>query len=350
MFEECLLSKDNTVKDAIGLLEGKSIRSVFIVDSDMHLEGIFTRGDLRQYMLSSNDLNVPLADVMNRNPITFHSVKAANAYSQKQKLVVYPIVSREKKLTDVIYNTWDVIAEASESKCLEDVPLVIMAGGLGTRLYPLTKILPKALIPIGDLTITERIIHNFEIWGCKEVYLILNHKADMIKAYFNELEKDYNVHYLQEEKFLGTGGGLSLLKGFIQKTFILTNCDVLVNADFDCVMKTHYHNGNVITFVGAMKNIPIPYGIIDTNAQGESTGLREKPDVSFLTNTGVYVCEPNVIKELDENCFCHITDIAQKYMDQGNKVGVFPVTENVWLDMGQFKEMKDMMNALGIEE
>lgn len=350
MYTDCLLSGDKTVKNAIQLMEEKSVKSVFVVDKDMHLEGIFTRGDLRQYMLSSNDLSKPLASVMNRNPITFNSVEEAKAYSQKQRIIVYPIVNREKKLIDVVYNTWDVIAEASESNCLKDVPLVIMAGGLGTRLYPLTKVLPKALIPIGDLTITERIIHNFNVWGCKDIYLILNHKANMIKAYFDEIDKDYNIHFIQEKAFLGTGGGLALLKGIIKKTFILTNCDVLVNADFDCVMKTHYNKKNVLTFIGAMKNVPIAYGVIDSNIDGEIMGLREKPEVSFLTNTGIYVCEAKIIDELQDDCFCHITDIAQKYIDNGDRVGVFPVTENAWLDMGQFNEMKAMINALGIEE
>lgn len=350
MFTECLLSGDKTVRNAIQLMEEKSIKSVFIVDKDMHLEGIFTRGDLRQYMLSSNDLSKPLASVMNRNPITFNSVEEAKAYSKRQRIIVYPIVNREKKLVDVIYNTWDVIAEASASNCLNNVPLVIMAGGFGTRLYPLTKVLPKALIPIGDLTITERIIHNFKVWGCKDIYLILNHKAGMIKVYFDELDKDYNVHYIQEKVSLGTGGGLALLKGIIDKTFILSNCDILVNADFDCVMKTHYNNKNAITFVGAMKNISIPYGVIDSDKDGRIIELREKPEVSFLTNTGVYVCESKVIDELQDDCFCHITDIAKKYIDNGDRVGVFPVTEKAWLDMGQFNEMKSMISALGIEE
>ena len=348
--KDCLLRENNTVKDAVKILEEKKVKSVFIVDENNVLKGIFTRGDLRLFILNGGNFERKIASAMNSSPVTFFSAEDARIYSQNKRRVVYPIVNKERKLVDVLYNTWDVIAEASESQCLADIPVVIMAGGLGTRLYPLTKVLPKALIPIGDYTITERIINNFRAWGCKNFYLILNHKSEMIKAYFDDLEKDYEIHYVKEKEFLGTGGGLFLLKDMVKSTFILSNCDVLVNADFDCVMKTHKSSENIITFIGAVKNIIIPYGVIDSNISGEVVDLKEKPEISFLTNTGVYVIEPQVIDNLKENKFCHITDIAMHYKNMNQKVGVFPITENSWLDMGQFNEMKQMIKALGIEE
>lgn len=350
MLQDCLLRKNNTVKEAIDILEEKKVNSVFIVGEDNILEGIFTRGDMRQFILDGGDMNAYLEEAMNPSPITFSSVEEAKLYSQNKRRVVYPIINKKHQLVDVVYNTWDVIVEATESKCLENVPVVIMAGGLGTRLYPLTKILPKALIPIGDYTITERIINNFVAWGCKEFYLILNHKADMIQAYFDDLDKDYEIHYVKEKEFLGTGGGLSLLKGKINSTFILSNCDILVNADFDCILKTHKTSNNSITFVGAIKNVAIPYGVIETDATGQITALKEKPEISFLTNTGVYIIEPEVIESLSENVFCHITDIAEQKKKEGKNIGVFPIAEKSWLDMGQYDEMKEMIKALGIEE
>ena len=225
-----------------------------------------------------------------------------------------------------------------------------MAGGMGTRLYPYTKILPKALIPIGDLTITERIINYFTNIGCKDVYLILNHKANMIRSYFEELHKTYNIHYIRENKFLGTGGGLALLKGIINSTFILSNCDILVNADFECAVQTHEKNNNIITFIGAMKEMTIPYGVISTTNLGQVHKMEEKPELSFLTNTGVYIINPQVIHELNDDEFIHITDIAQKYLNKNEKIGVFPISDKMWLDMGQFSEMESMLKELGIKE
>lgn len=350
MLDECLMKKSDTVKDAIEVLEKKNVKSVFIVGENNYLEGIFTRGDLRQFVLEGGELSVSLENAMNPSPLTFFSAEEARLYSHNKRRVVYPIVNKEHQLVDVLYNKWDVIAEATESRALENVPVVIMAGGLGTRLYPLTRVLPKALIPIGDYTITERIIHNFVAWGCKEFYLILNHKADMIKSYFDDIDKDYTIHFVKEEEFLGTGGGLSLLKDKLNSTFILSNCDILVNADFDCVLKTHKKSNNVITFIGAIKNVSIPYGVIETQADGQITTLKEKPEISFLTNTGVYVIDSQVVKNLEDGRFIHITDIAKEMQEQGEKVGVFPITEKAWLDMGQFGEMREMMKALGIEE
>lgn len=350
MIEECLLRRTDKVKDAVKILDEKEVKSIFVVDENNVLEGIFTRGDLRQFILDGGSFDVELSEAMNPSPITFMSADEAKIYSKNKRRVVYPIINKKRQLVDVLYNTWDVIAEASESQCLENIPVVIMAGGLGTRLYPLTKVLPKALVPIGDYTITERIINNFRAWGCKEFYLILNHKAEMIKAYFNDIEKDYQIHYVKEEEFLGTGGGLSLLKNKINSTFILSNCDVLVNADFDCIIKTHRMKKDLITFVGAVKNVMIPYGVIESNTNGKVLGLKEKPEISFLTNTGVYVIEPEVVYSLNDNEFCHITDIAMKYKDEGKNIGVFPLTEKSWLDMGQFNEMEEMIRALGIEE
>lgn len=347
MISQLLLLPNNTVKEAIRILDEKDATVIFIVDSQNKLLGIFTKGDMRRYILQNGNLQVNITEAMNSHPIVFESFRAAENARKDHHLAVYPVVNEKGILVDALFDQKDVF-NAKVSNALIDVPLVIMAGGMGTRLYPYTKILPKALMPIGDLSITERIIENFTKWGCKEVYLILNHKANMIKSYFEELEKNYNIHYIQEEKFLGTGGGLSLLKDKIKKTFILSNCDILVNTDFECVMKTHAMKNNVITFVGAMKEIVIPYGVISTDADGKIEKMQEKPEFSFLTNTGVYIINPKVIYDLNENEYIHITNIAQRYMDKGDSIGVFPISEKNWLDMGQFNEMEIMLKELGI--
>ncbi len=338
-----------SIRDAIQLLDANIEKFLCIVNQEQILLGLFTQGDMRKYLLNNDDMSASITKGMNKNPITFFSREEAIAHSKDNKpLVVYPIVDTKGRLTDY-YITGETAFKENKNP-LENIPLVIMAGGKGTRLYPYTKILPKALIPIGDLTISERIIQQFTNWGCKEVYLILNHKSSMIRAYYEELNKNYKIHYIEEKEFLGTGGGLSLLKGLIHSTFILSNCDILVNADYDCILKTHLVQHNMITFVAASKNIVIPYGIISTSSDGQVVKMQEKPEMSFLTNTGLYVIEPQVIDELKNNEFIHITDIAQRYIDKGNKVGVFPISSRAWLDMGQFNEMETMLKELGIEK
>lgn len=340
-YRDYLIPPNMTVKQALEHMESHKIKSVVIVDEQDKMLGIFSPGDMRRFFCNNGHLSDAIEKAMNSNPITFQSHYDVEKYDRE--LIVYPIVNENNVVTDIIESPENVTSDV-----LKDVPVVIMAGGKGTRLYPYTKILPKPLIPIGEDTITERIIGSFRKYGVTDYYMILNYKANMIKAYFNEMEKDYNIHYAKEEKFLGTGGGLYLLKDQIHSTFFLSNCDILLNADLECIYRTHKKNGNKITMVCAMKDYVIPYGIVETDSQGTVSAMTEKPSFSFLVNTGVYVIEPEVIEELVEDEFIHMPDIAERYTKRGEKVGVFPISENAWMDMGQFNEMKAMMSKLEV--
>ncbi len=347
MNRELIIPMEYTVKKAIEVLNTHNSKAVCITDENGILRGLFTLGDMRKYIIEDGDMCKPITEAMNCNPITYSTVKEAEQERQRRWLVIYPVVDSKGQLMDMLFEDGKV---KNSSTSLSGVPLVIMAGGKGTRLFPYTKVLPKPLFPIGDSTITERIISNFAKFGCRDVYMIVNYKANMIKSYFDEIDKDYNIHFVQEEEFLGTGGGLALLKGMINKTFILSNCDILVNDDLECIYRTHKMNNNVITIVGAKKDMVIPYGVMNTDKTGTVLEMKEKPEISFITNTGVYVIEPRVIDELKKNEFIHITDVAQRYMDNHERVGVFPISEQSWLDMGQFNEMERMLNELGIEQ
>ena len=348
MLENLIISPALSVKETITYMENNHINAVVIANDQGKLMGLFSHGDMRRFFLAGGNLNETITVAMNPKPIIFSSLQEAKDFMLKQTLALYPIVDDNGTIINVITN--EISDESLElNTTLKDVPLVIMAGGKGTRLYPYTKILPKALVPIGDYTISERIIKSFQKFGVRDVYMILNHKANMIRAYFNDLPKDYNLHFVQEDAFLGTGGGLFLLKDSIKSTFILSNCDILIDADLECIYKTHKMSKNKITFVCAMKNVQIPYGVVETNADGSINNFREKPELSFLTNTGLYIIEKEVIDDLNENEFIHLPDIAKRYLDKGEKVGVFPIPEHAWLDMGQFNEMKTMLQELGIQ-
>lgn len=343
MIDGCMVSPDVSVKDVVTYIDESKFNTIVVVDDNKYLMGIFTPGDMRKYFIHSGNLDEPIAVAMNRNPITFSSANAAKNY--EKKLVAYPIVDENGCFISMYGEDFNDINEA-----LKDVSLVIMAGGKGTRLYPYTKVLPKALMPIGELTISERIIGMFRKYGCKDYYMILNHKAEMIKSYFSQLKKDYSVTFEKEDAFLGTGGGLIYLKDKINKTFFLSNCDILVDADLECIYKTHKEKGNKITIVCAMKDVAIPYGVVETNDDADLVNIKEKPEYSFLTNTGLYVIEPDVVQDLKNKEFIHMTEIAMKYVRKGEKVGVFPISEKSWMDMGQIDEMEEMLKHLGIEE
>ncbi|MBU3090462.1 NTP transferase domain-containing protein, partial [Clostridium gasigenes] len=243
---------------------------------------------------------------------------------------------------------WDDVEleEENQEKTILNTPVVIMAGGLGTRLYPYTKILPKPLIPIGDIPIVERIINKFRTYGCSDYYLAVNYRKNMIKSYFGDIEKNYNISYLEEDKPLGTGGSLYLLKGKINRTFFVSNCDILIDGDYAAMYEYHKEKKNLITMICAVKNITIPYGVINLTDGGEINNMTEKPEYSFLTNTGVYIIEPEVLDLIEDDTFIHLPDIASKCMELGMRVGVYPITERAWMDMGQLDEMQEMINRL----
>lgn len=347
MQEKYLVNMQATVKEAIEKMEKELIKAVVIVDEEKTVVGLFANGDMRTFFLRGGSLSVNICEAMNKEPVLFRSEEQVKAERRVKTRVIYPIVDENKKIVDILDYDNSIYSEKVNDS-LKDIPLVIMAGGKGTRLYPYTKILPKPLIPIGDVTITERIIHSFQRYGCNKVIMVLNHKANMIKAYMSELEKNYQVDFVEEKNFLGTAGGLKLIRDKVQTTFFLSNCDILVNADFECIYKTHKAKGNKITFVCSMKDVVIPYGVVETDQDGMITRMKEKPGFSFLINTGLYMIEPEVIDDIEDDQFIHFPDLAQSYLERGERVGVFPVSESAWMDMGQFSSMEDMMKNLEI--
>lgn len=340
------VTSDFSVKKTIEHMENENIKAVIIVDEKNTVLGLFTNGDMRRYFLVGGSLGENISVAMNTNPKLYMSIDEVEEEKKQIQRVIYPIVDINNHLIDVVDSTSKSIDFSNDS--LRDVSLVIMAGGKGTRLYPYTKILPKPLIPIGDVTITERIIESFRKYGCNDVKMILNYKANMIKAYMQDIKKNYNIDFFEEEKFLGTAGGLKLLKNHINNTFILSNCDVLIIADMECVYKTHKAKNNKITFVCSMRDIVIPYGVIETDENGMIVNMKEKPELSYLINTGIYMIEPEVIQEINDGEFIHLPDLAKRYIEKGENVGVFPISEKSWLDMGQFNEMKNMIKSLEI--
>ena len=171
-----------------------------------------------------------------------------------------------------------------------------------------------------------------------------------IKAYFGELEADYHVHFVDEDIPLGTGGGVSLLKGIIKDTFILTNCDNIVEDDYSKIYEYHKEHKNLITMICSLKNFSIPYGVVNLANEGTIKSMEEKPTFSFFTNTGCYIVEPEVINDIPEGTFMGFPDMIEKYRSEGKNVGVYPISENAWLDMGEMDALEKMRAHLENKE
>lgn len=338
-----LIDEEKTMVEAMRLLDEVAKKILFVTKDDDFVASI-TDGDIRRWILKKGNLDAKVKDIANYNPkyLEEEDKHKAKKYMKKYKIDSIPIVDKEGRIITIVFLKDKDIRVGKDL----DIPVIIMAGGFGTRLYPYTKILPKPLIPIGDIPITEHIINRFNEYGCKDFTLIVNHKKNMIKAYFNEIEKNYTVSYADEDIPLGTGGGLSLLKGKINSTFILSNCDILIDTDYEKLYKFHKKENNLITMICSLKHIKIPYGVVEINDKGEIDEMKEKPELSFFTNTGVYIAEPKIIEELKENEKIGFPDIINKYKELGEKIGIYPISENSWLDMGQFDQMEEMRRVL----
>lgn len=229
-----------------------------------------------------------------------------------------------------------------------DLPVVIMAGGKGTRMRPLTHVLPKPLLPLDNRTILEHIMASFSTIGCRHFFLSVNYKADLIRFYVSQLDlPDYRIDYIQEEEPLGTAGSLHLLKGKITSRFFVTNCDILIDQDYSEIVRFHEENRNELTIVSAFKHVAIPYGTVETGEQGTLVSLKEKPELTFKVNTGFYMLEPSLLNEIPANTMMNITDLIQKILDRKGNVGVFPVSEHSWKDVGEWKEYLRFTNGTG---
>lgn len=340
---EFLIDEDETIINAMQQLD-KVAKKVLFVVRDGGLVAAVTDGDIRRWILRKGNLDACVKDVANYHPksLLVENKDKAKEYMKHNALEALPLVDEDNKIISVIL--WN--DEEVQCKRKLEIPVVIMAGGLGTRLYPYTKILPKPLIPIGEIPIVEHIINRFNGCGINHFYLIVNHKKNMIKAYFNEIGKSYKVEYANEDLPLGTGGGLSLLKNKIHSTFILSNCDILIEEDYEKIYNFHAKEKNLITMVCSLKTVKIPYGVIEINETGEIEDMKEKPELSFFINTGFYVVEPKVIAELEDNKPIGFPDIIERYKAQGEKIGIYPISENNWMDMGQLDEMEEMRARL----
>lgn len=343
--ETLFIAEERSVLEAMKHLDATA-RQILLVADNNKLKAIITDGDIRRHLLRGGKLEEKVKDIANYNPRFIYEKDKNNSRElmKKWSILSLPVVNEKLEIQSIVFlKDYEIGRNHSVS-----APVVIMAGGLGTRLYPYTKILPKPLIPIGEIPITEHIINQFMEYNCNEFHLIVNHKKNMIKAYFSEIDKDYKIKYHDEDIPLGTGGGLSLLKGKVETTFFFTNCDILIRANYKEIYDFHKQNGNMITIVTVFKHFTIPYGIINMDSNGEIASMLEKPEYSFLTNTGFYVVEPEVIYRLDDDKAIGFPDIIEQQKSLGERIGVFPVSERCWLDMGQFEELEEMRKELGV--
>lgn len=330
-----------------------SKHKLLIVTEDCRFRSMLSIGDIQRAIIKGAEMSCPVLDIL-RDKIKVASVhdnrEDIEKYVKEHKTEFMPIVDDDNNLVDVIF--WDELFHTHVGRRTEDfnLPVIIMAGGQGTRLRPLTNVLPKPLIPIGEQTMMEDIMDRFVDCGCHDFYVSVNYKADIIKRYMDNLGKSqYHITYFQEDKPLGTAGSLHLLKDKIKDTFFVSNCDIIIDEDYGEILKYHRENHNEITVVAAIKNMAIPYGTLETKEEGLLSDIKEKPEYTFKINTGMYILEPHLIDEIPEDEFYHITFLIEKLMKKGRRVGVYPINEGSWTDVGNWEEYLKYVRSYTIQ-
>ena len=344
---EIVISPETTLFEALNKMDQIARKLLLVLDNEKFIS-LISVGDIQRSILKKIPLESPVSTVFRDDILVAKDTddrKSILRMMKDERIEFMPVIDSKSNLVDILF--WEDYFQDKKitSGTKLGLPVVIMAGGEGTRLRPLTNIIPKPLIPIDDKTIVEDIMDRFIDVGCKDFTFSVNYKADKIKEYFDGIpDKKYTVSYIQEDKPLGTAGSLFLLKDKLKENFFVSNCDILVDVNLKDLVDYHKKNNNVITVVSVLKNYKIPYGTIETSENGMLQSLNEKPNIVYQINSGLYILEPEIFNYLPENNFMHITDLILRLKENGKNVGVFPVSEGSWIDRGNWDEYLKIIN------
>ena len=333
---ENTLQNTATLIDAIRVIEATAKRLAVVISSDNDVLGTLTDGDIRRCILAGDDLETLVVDAMNTMPIT---ALANTSDSMLQELLAcnvirsLPLVDGQGKYVRTLH---EMELSHEDSNVNEKIfsAAVIMAGGEGTRLRPLTENMPKPMVEINGIPLLERQIHRLCNMGITNIYISVNYLCDVIKNYFGDGRSlGVEIHYLQEDKKLGTAGALSLLPDLESTSPILVmNGDVLTTSDFINLFHFHQDHHAVLTISAVDYHIKIPYGVIQYEGS-QVIALQEKPSQHFFCNAGMYALSGEVVKKIPKDTFWNMTDLIDLCLAEGAMVSVFPVHE-YWSDIG----------------
>jgi len=328
------INAEDSIKTALEVIDKSGRGIALILDDEKRLIGTLTDGDIRRAILKGLSLDEPVNTVMNSNYVFVtrnYSRALVTAIFQNRGISQLPVLDDDMRVIDVIF-----YHEFFEEKAKENWAL-IMAGGLGTRLHPLTQEMPKPMLKVGAKPIIETIIEQLKSYGYKNIVMCLNYKADIIKNYFQDgANFGVNIKYVNERKRLGTAGAIRLAREYIDKPFFVLNGDILTKLNFDQFMQFHIKSGNIITIGTKKYEIQIPYGVVNLRDE-RVIDLQEKPVSSYFISGGMYCLDPETIDRIPGDEYFDITQLISGYLERGGKVGSFPITE-YWMDIGQIDD------------
>ena len=350
-----VVEKEISILEALQRLNDIGAKTLFVAENDI-LIGSISDGDVRRGLIKGIDLNDSIQDIYNQNVryvYQWENIQKAHDFLKQFGVFIVPIVDENKHIIRFVSSIEqeepppEVIHDLGN---FEDIPIVIMAGGKGTRLDPITRILPKPLIPLGETPMVEMVLNQFSKVGGRTFYLTLNYLGKMIENYFEGSgflaeNPEHKLHYLYEKKFLGTAGGLSLFLDAWKnehagepKAIILSNSDILVDVDLNEVYRQHIASQDILTIITTTQHHHVPYGVIHLNEQNKLDRIEEKPTLTFEVNTGVYFIHPRIFDYIPADTVLQMDTLIHKLLEQNEHIGTFSIPSQSYIDFGQWDE------------
>lgn len=343
-YQYYFIDHNDKINNALKYLNKNSDKCLVVIDKKSKLIGTLTDGDIRRSILKGVSFKQSIKKIINKKPFYIKLKK-----SQKNKEInikknlfknfsVVPVVDSNNILIKIISSKLSSLDSKKGIKFFsQEIPVVIMAGGEGKRLLPHTAILPKPLIPYNGKSMTEHIIDRFENYGFNKFILTLQYKSKLMEAYFSNIFKKKKIKFIFENKPLGTAGSLKKLEKKLESFFVI-NCDTLINCDYISLLNFHKENKNDLTLVASRKIEKLKYGSCEIEKNGNLKKIREKPEVSFLANTGCYLFNSKILRLIKKNEKLDMNTFIERAILKKYKISVFPIQESEWLDLGTWNK------------
>ncbi len=334
VWKEVLVSPQTPIRDAIQKLDAGAMQIILVVEENEQLLGTVTDGDVRRGILKGVALHDQVQKIMNPDPTVARfdeSRDSIMATMQRKQLHHIPLVDDRRRVMGL-----ETLDDLLQSRIRQN-RVVLMAGGLGSRLRPLTDDCPKPMLKVGNKPLLETILENFMEYGFRRFYISVNYMADVVKEYFGDGSRwGADICYLQEDQKLGTAGALSLLPERTTEPLFVMNGDLLTKVNFSQLLDFHSSHGAGGTMCVREYDFQVPYGVVKIDGH-RIAGIDEKPIQRFFVNAGIYVLEPDVLDLIPANTFYDMPSLFEKMIGQKKETAVFPIRE-YWLDIGQLAD------------
>ncbi len=334
------LTPQSTVKDALEIIDQGQLQIAIVIDDNGKLIGTLTDGDIRRGFLSGRTLESPIKGLYSKNPIVAHIKDSRDDVLElctSKKVYQIPVIDDSGVVIGV-----DLLDEILKPNILPN-KVVLMVGGLGSRLRPLTEHMPKPMLKVGGKPILQTIVERFANHGFINITFCVNYKSDIIQEHFGDgSEFGAHIDYIFEEKRMGTAGALSLLNEMPKDPFFVMNGDLLTNVNFEHLLDFHLANNSMATMCVREYDMQVPYGVVSVN-EGQILSLEEKPIHKFFVNAGIYMLDPACLNNIPLNEFYDMPSLFDAVIASKQTAASFPIRE-YWLDIGQLDEYEKANN------